>query len=404
MLRRRVIWAVLAGLWVLLPGLHPARGQVAVGLETSAEETILPDGGVAVTMHRYRKVPMVDATINGKGPYRLLVDTGAPGMIINKSLAEKLELPGSRRFGGAGVGIHVGGPGGEGLPASMHQIDSLKVGEAEFRGLETLAIDTELGSEFDGVLGIGVLRECLLTFDYPAGKLRLTKEELPASNGRDVLDYEQRMGLSAPRIAVEVNGKPIHLVLDTGATGWFMFRDDLTELLSYEYGPVKGPQAATVDREIDTQVARLEGKLKLGHYVFDRPCAVVGEEAIPSLIGNRALENFVFSLDQKNKRLRLARDSTEPIPPSPFRILGLGLRKADNGHRIWHVLAGSPAEKAGLKTGDLVVGLAGQPGEQVYGRPIWYELLEGESIQVRCMPSGSTEVREVEVEVLELVP
>ena len=356
-------------------------------------------------MHRYRKVPMVDATINGKGPYRLLVDTGAPGMILNKSLAEALQLPGPRRFGGsAAVDIHVAGPGGKGLPASMHQIDSLKVGEAEFRGLETLAIDTELGSEFDGVLGIGVVRECLLTFDYPAGKLRLTTEELPPSNGRDVLDYEQKMGLSAPRIPVKVNGKPIHLVLDTGASKWFIFRDELTKLLSYEYGPVKGPRAATVDRELDTEVARLDGKLKLGQYVFDRPCAAVGEDELPSLVGNRALENFVFSLDQKNKRLRLARESTEPIAPMPYRILGAGLRKSEGGHRIWYVHAGSPADKAGLKTGDIVVGLAGRPAEQVYGLPVWYDLLERESIQVRYIPSGSTEVREAEVGVLELVP
>jgi C-terminal processing protease CtpA/Prc len=48
-----------------------------------------------------------------------------------------------------------------------------------------------------------------------------------------------------------------------------------------------------------------------------------------------------------------------PEPSAPRRGIGVALQGDDNGVQVANVMPGSPAEKAGLKVGDLMVSVAG---------------------------------------------
>src|SRR5205814_272541 len=59
-----------------------------------ARSTLLPAAGVAsVPLDVKSGRPVVDVLINGKGPYRFIVDTGASHSVIDSALAKELGLP-----------------------------------------------------------------------------------------------------------------------------------------------------------------------------------------------------------------------------------------------------------------------------------------------------------------------
>src|ERR1700757_2889239 len=110
--------------------------------------------------------PYVMVTVNGKGPFRFIVDTGTGGdAIITTQLAEQLDLPlaGEAR---------LSDPTGQGGPtAPLRRIDSLSVAGVDFsstKGVEH-SVPTGGGS-CQGMLGFTLFRDFLLTLDYVNGR------------------------------------------------------------------------------------------------------------------------------------------------------------------------------------------------------------------------------------------
>lgn len=374
----------------------PTRGVTIPG----PRESHIPENGTVVEMLRFSNLPNVEAYLNGKGPYRFVVDTGAPLLCLNQSVADELKLPPPAHAGTASV--RLGSPGGPGRPAEPREIESLRIGDAEFRGVRILASDSPFSNDFDGVIGLAVFQDCLLTFNYPAGKLRISQGELPPGDGSEILDYT--LLRAKPVIPVLIDDRKFDFVLDTGASLWFKFPHEATQDCTYLFGPVEASKARTIDREIIINLARLPNILRVGRHVFERPYGVVDDVRDMASIGSGALDDFVLTVDQKNSRLRLARAGEDAIVPPPLRVVGFGMRRTQDGVKIDYVLPNSPARKAGLKEGDLVVALADRPVEEIHGRPIMKELVKQESIKVRYVPANETAEREIELKIFELIP
>jgi C-terminal processing protease CtpA/Prc len=121
-------------------------------------------------------------------------------------------------------------------------------------------------------------------------------------------------------------------------------------------------------------------------------------------MGSRILENFAVTLDQKNSRIRFAREDTSPIVPPPYRLVGFRLQREEEGFVVWGVMAGSPAQRAGLKNDDIVVTINDKPVVEVYGLPAWDQLLQNDTLDIRYKPAGESNHRRVSLEVWELLP
>ena len=363
-------------------------------------ETLIPDGGAVVEMMRLNNLPNVEAYINGKGPYRLVIDTGAPLLCLNQSVADELKLPAPANTGGPI--IRISSPGGPGRPAEPREIESLKIGAAEFRGFQTLASDSPFSNDFDGVIGLAVFSDCLFTFDYPAGKLRISRGELPPSDGKEILDYTtSRAKLIIP---VQIDDQTFDFVVDTGASLWFKFPHAATKNGRYLCGPVETAKARTIDREIIINTARLPNTLRVGRHAFEHPYGVVDDVRDMASIGSGALDDFVLTIDQKNSRLRLARAAENSIVQPPLRAFGFGMRRTADGIKIDYVIPNSPAQRAGLKEGDRVVAIADKSIEEIHAQPIMKELVKQDSIKVRYTPANETQEREIEVPMCVLIP
>jgi C-terminal processing protease CtpA/Prc len=145
--------------------------------------------------------------------------------------------------------------------------------------------------------------------------------------------------------------------------------------------------------------------MKFGAYTVEKPYGTLSGDADGhTLIGSRIIENFTVTLDQKNSRVRFAREDTSPIVLPPYRLVGFRLQREEEGFVVWGVMTGSPAERAGIKNGDVVTIINGKPVAEVYGLPAWDQLLQDDTLEIRYKPAGESNHRRVELEVWELLP
>src|SRR5438132_9375626 len=71
-------------------------GALAVpGCALAQHALFVPAGGVSMPMLDFGGRPVVEVTINGKGPFRLVLDTGASVTVLDTSLAADLGLAGT---------------------------------------------------------------------------------------------------------------------------------------------------------------------------------------------------------------------------------------------------------------------------------------------------------------------
>lgn len=247
-------------------------------------------------------MPTISAMVNGRGPYRFGVDTGASGYLrVTPALAQAIGL---RQTGEARAGDPSGGAT---VAVPIYAVESLSFGGLTYRGVSTTAIDLP-GPRLagvDGIIGIGFFQNMLLTIDY--GRLRLAAGPgaLPAANGRDVIAFTpERGGLIAFPLAI---GDGVHQVhLDTGNSRYPLFMPAAAIAgLPTRGAPRDIGRARTVSREIALQAIGLAAAVRVGTTVL--PITDVGYPAVASVgnIGSLALRDMAVTIDYPNRRLRI---------------------------------------------------------------------------------------------------
>ena len=106
---------------------------------------------------------MIPVFVNGTGPHRFVLDTGASLTMLSRALASTLGLAG----GTAAEGTGAGGS----LEVSLHTIDEVSVGGVHATDVEVAvgdltAIEAAIGGALDGILGYNFLSRFAVTIDY----------------------------------------------------------------------------------------------------------------------------------------------------------------------------------------------------------------------------------------------
>jgi predicted aspartyl protease len=113
---------------------------------------------------------IISTKVNGTGPYRFALDTGAGGTIISEELAQKLVLK-------KGTEVPIQGAGGA-AKGFVTQLSSLAFGNISLRDVNVVAADVfpalrdPVGGELDGIIGYNVMQEFRVTIDYPMQRIR----------------------------------------------------------------------------------------------------------------------------------------------------------------------------------------------------------------------------------------
>jgi hypothetical protein len=253
-------------------------------------------------------LPVITAMVNGRGPYRLGVDTGAAGYLrVSPALAEALGL---QPVGEA----RAGDPSGRNpIRIPIYQVESLSFGGLTFTGISTTPLP-QLGPrtpQVDGIIGIGFFEHLLLTIDYGALRLSAGPGALPPANGRDVVEITFDRGLISVPLRIGETRHDVHL--DTGNTAQPLFLSAAAAAALPTRGePRIVGRARTVSQEIEIRSLDLAAPVTVGTTLL--PVTTVGfPAASPSgNIGSLALQGMAVTVDYANARLRIVPSGQQP--------------------------------------------------------------------------------------------
>lgn len=177
----------------------------------------------AVPLRALDRRMSVDVMINGAGPFRFIVDSGATRTVISRRLAVLLGLP------GAGI-VTLHSVGGE------SQVDTVKIASLSLNGLPAQSVvapeleEEDLGAA--GILGIDALAGKKVVIDLSANRMTVEAAgRRHSSNHPDEIIVVARRRFGQLVLAdAEAAGQRIYAVVDTGSSvtlGNLVLRDKL---------------------------------------------------------------------------------------------------------------------------------------------------------------------------------
>jgi predicted aspartyl protease len=255
---------------------------------------------------------LVPATINGRGPYHLLIDTGngETEPFLFRPLASTLGLPLDEEPDEEGDEAGVVAA----VRLARTRLDRLDVGRIQRRSLDALVMDPlplpPVTVVPEGILGYGFFRDYRLVIDYPAQVL-----EFIASHGANGSPGGAAFELGSPKpfiiLDVAVNdgpGRPF--LFDTGAS-----HTTISPALAGELGLTLQPgEAIAVSGTLEAGAARVGRLAAAGMTEDDAEVAVidlfgpVSEAAgrpIEGVLGYPFFRSCRLEIDYPTRRLLL---------------------------------------------------------------------------------------------------
>lgn len=340
---------------------EPAIAQMHDGRAPKSTEITTT---LSVPMDLSFQKPVVEARINGKGPFRFFLDTGAGGTVFNDDLVAELELPvvGQARMG------DPANPGA--IVVDQVRVDTVEIGGGVFRDFTASSWDRStlyggVPNAPRGVLGLPLFRDCLLTLDYPGQNVRLDKGQLPA-DAAHVIAYQPDESGQLPVIPLEVGGLALQAHLDSGNMGGLILPKSYADKLPLSGSLVEVGQGQTVASTFTIWRAGLNGDVRIAGNRIEKPEIYFNDGRQHVNVGYDILRRFCVTLDQANQRMRLAevRDADGKLAVAP-KARRYGIRVAPGDRQDALPVAGvdpdSPALQAGLKAGDRITAVNGKP-------------------------------------------
>lgn len=240
----------------------------------------------------------VKAQVNGQGPFRFAVDTGASGSgRADSTLVTQLGLP-----------LHGESSTSDGVRSArvdtVH-IASLQLGDLVRTDLQVIARDyASRGTPeaaFSGILARGFFADGLLLIDYPRRLLSFSQSaQLPAT-ARNVLTYER-----AFRIPVRIGTQHVQGQLDTGANVSFVVPQVLyDQIAAGELGDAVAGQLT--NGQIAARRATMRGPFQVGQVVVSEVPVRVSSDYPELLIGADVLQDAVVLIDQRSQAVAVCR-------------------------------------------------------------------------------------------------
>src|SRR3569833_304472 len=256
------------------------RGSAAA--QTSARSVVM-----VTPIELINDKPYVAVMVNGRGPYRFLIDTGTGTQaLISPELVQELGIP---RVGHA----RLTDPSGQGEHRSdVVWVDSIKIGDVEFE--EVQAVEHRLFREEQnckGVLGFPLFEDYLLTLDYPGRRMILSSGILRERAGESVVPF--RIADGVPIAKIDIEGLSVDAQIDSGGNG-LSLPDAVAERMRFQSAPVQYGIAESLTTRFLLRAARLQPDVRLGGFVF-RKAFVEIISAFPLVnIGSTALKTFTI--------------------------------------------------------------------------------------------------------------
>lgn len=280
--------------------------------------------------------PVVDLFVNGKGPYKFILDLGSSGNLIDQSVARSLEL--------TKVGTDsIGSPGSKELLA-VSRVEAGNVVLAESLTLENVPMsvfDLRKLLPVDGVLSPRVFSSYLITLDYPNSRLILDPSKF-GTGAKNLIKYSSESKIIATNI--NIAGLDVEAHLDTGSPSGFALPFALKDKLRFEDDPVEEGGIRTPSGNFKKWSATLSGAIELAGIRYENP-RVELIEGFPAVnIGYNVLKELKVTIDQERSVMRIERTYNLPATRESHDT------ESENEYAGWY---GESARRVFLEAGQL---------------------------------------------------
>ncbi len=310
-------------------------------------------GGVMVIQARVADRP---DTLN------FILDTGSGGISLDSATCSQLNMPTTPTDT-----IISGIAGVRKVPFIFNQtlhLPGLDVENLNFHINDYEILSSVYGEKIDGIIGYSFLNRYVVKINFDSTEIEVyTPGSIKYPNGGTLLHPAfTSIPIQWARIK-DARRLGFNFYFDTGAGICFLiseqFAQDSSILLSRR-------------RPVITQAEGMGGKLqmrltvikhvKIGPYTFYRVPTYLYTDSfnitsypfVGGLIGNDLLRRFNITLNYPRREIHLLPNSrfNEPFD---YAYTGLGIYYEEGRIVVEDVIAGSPADKAGIKVGDIIV-------------------------------------------------
>jgi aspartyl protease/PDZ domain-containing protein len=355
-------------------------------------------GSASVPFELFRGNRVVAAgTINGRA-VEFVLDTGAGMTTVDREFARSIGLPKGQTVSAQGVGGTVEA---ELVPGVSLTIGGLKLDETTVLVIDLANVSKGIGRPVPVVLGREMFDNAIVTLDWNAGQMIVARPDgfVPPAGAKLVALGRGRDTLNT--IPVSINGAPpvdAHFDLGSGSAltlpkSYWESKPGLARLpyANSEAGGVGGMHGTrlvtvgkvTIAGQTFTAVPANLSEAKANHGAVDQPNVGIG-----------LLKPFRMTMDLGRDRIFL-----EPLAKSPaFQRDRAGVRAELKGDalELAFVSPQSPAAAAGLKKGDRLVAVDGQPvGADFFKGPAasWNQRPAGERIPLKLADGRTVQLR-----------
>jgi hypothetical protein len=333
-----------------------------------AQETITPkatlitrlpftilSGGIIIVQARLDNFP---DTLN------FILDTGSGGISLDSAVVDFLRLPktpSERVLRGIAMlrkVVYV-------TNRTLH-LPNLDIEHLDFHINDYELLTSVYGVRIDGIMGYSFLSRFIVKIDYDKnileiwnqGKIKYPKGGLrlhPVINGIPIFDAT----------VTDRASFPTKFYFDSGAGLCILMSEEFVKdssllskgkkvLLTQAEGiGGKKPMKLTTVNEVKIGQYRFK---KVPAHIFDDTYNVTSYPSLGGLIGNDLLRRFNLIINYGEKVIHL-KPNNHFRESFDYSYTGLGVYLVDGQIVIEDVLEGSPAEKAGLKVGDILAGI-----------------------------------------------
>lgn len=330
-----------------------APPQKVVSMPGSAAANSL----VTIPFEQVDKLIYLQVRVNDSEFLQFVLDSGAGVWVIDQSLAKKLNLKSEEKD-------KLKGAGGGAFDVTYTNNVSFKLPGIELPVARVALADLSsltsgLGRQVDGIIGYEFFERYVVEIDYDANVVRLFEPKTFKYSGRgEVVPIKIKKKHSYVAAKIKVAGRDSadrEYLIDTGASGLVsdsLVAQSTAPKMEFVGGGGLGNPAKIV-------LGRVE-RLQLGSFVFENVNGVSSPG--PMIIAGELLHRFTVLFDYSRQQMILE-------PNRHFRdgfifdTLGAELNLAQElkGFKVGSVFTNSVAAEAGLKEGDLITSIDGQP-------------------------------------------
>jgi hypothetical protein len=314
---------------------------------------------VTLPGHLVGNILVVEDMWDKYGPYHFIIDTGSSVTLVSPEIAQRYLYAQAPPPDEPQVRVRASDGGFAFLRAVT--LRRFQLGAARFEYVPALVYDcsdlsAQFGVRIDGVLGFPLFRSAVLTLDYPNERIvlrsRVPDDGLP---GEAILFNNAN---KIPLIPIRLGDREFAALIDSGSAAAI---DINPAGLSpdFAFGPIVGPTVLTLAGDRTPRVGRLAGVVRFGSFDVARPVAELTDEL--SSLGGGILSHFTVTFDPRHNVVIFQRDAAEALVVPPLRGTGLSFRKTPAYWKVAGVVPSSPAAASGVRQGDLVSRIDGEP-------------------------------------------